>query len=213
MNTALRRFRDTILNEALRELRPRDLAFYAIALVMFVGVSLILPYNTQVYLSVVAGMTIALLLLMSIARSEFTRNVALVGGASLLSIALIPKGILSLLSPVQDIFLDIQHLSRILSVALTALYVALGVLQFAHVRPRGVIMRRVSRFLSVCNTAISSELCTCLHPIPFIDVILIPLGVADLLVNRVKLGFVIMMMTLVFQIRTSYGFHKASPNR
>ena len=209
MATELRRFWNKLRIEIVQMARPRNLILYAMTIVMFSVVSLILPYNFQVYLSIAAGVAIAFLLLAGISQKSFTVKVVFISGVVFLVVALFPKELLTPLFPEHDILRDFKHLSRILSIVLTALYVAFGILQFAHTRPRGALMKSFSNFFSVCNATISSELCACLHPIPFVDMLLVPLGVADLLVNRVKLGFVIMMMTLVFQIRASHRFYKA----
>lgn len=201
-------FWEELRREILEVLKPRNLIQYGIIVVLFSIVSLILSYEFQVYLSIIAGIVVVLLLVASLIALRGFKNLdaVFIGGIIFLVIALFPKDLLTSLATL-DVLRDFQHLSRILSIALTVLYVIIEIFQFAHIK-QGASMKSLSDFFSVCNTTISSELCGCLHPLPFLDILLVPLGVADILTNRVKLGFVIMMATLVFQIRSTYESYR-----
>jgi hypothetical protein len=201
--------------EILEAVKPRKLFIYSITVVIFSIVSFILPYDVQVSTSIIAGIVMVLLLVASlVALRGFKKlDMVFISGIVFLVIALFPKELLLSSFPTLDVIRNFQHLSRIMSIALTALYVAVGIFQFTNIRPHWVRMKHFSNFFSMCNTTISSELCGCLHSIPFLDVLLAPLGVADLIINRVKLGFVIMMVTLVLQIWSSYESYRKSAGR
>ncbi len=203
-------FWEELQGEVFELVKPRNLILYGVVALAFSVVSLVLTYELQVYASIVAGIAVALLLVASLValRGFIKLDMVFVGGIIFLIIALFPKEYLTSLLPTIDVLRDFKHLSRILSIGLTALYTIMGVFQRSLSRPHGAHMKSLSNFFSVCNTTISSELCACLHPIPLVDMLLAPLGAADLLTNRVKLGFVIMMISLILQIRSSYNFYK-----
>jgi hypothetical protein len=196
--------------QLLEAVKPRRLVLYGVALVIFSIVSFVLPYQIQVYTSISAGIIVVLLLVAALVKSRGFRKLDMifVGGIFFLIVALLPKEYFISSFPTPEFFRDFRHLSEILSITLTALYALTGILQFLHTRIQGTPMKYFSDFFSVCNTTISSELCGCLHPIPFVDTFLAPLGVADLLTNRVKLGFVMMMTCLVFQMQSFYASYK-----
>lgn len=107
--------------------------------------------------------------------------------------------------PTRAVLENLRHFSLILSVTLTGLYVVLDILQSARTKLHVTSVKGLSSFFSVFGTTLSSELCSCLHPTLFFET----LGIVAFLPNQVKLGFVIMMITLVYQIRLTYESYKS----
>lgn len=183
----------------------RNLAFYGTAIVAFVVLSILLPYQTQVYLSIAAGITVALLLAVSMifSRSIASLEAIFIGGVMFLLAALFKRGFLP-----PTVLQDFGHYSLAISLTLTGLYVVLQVLRSGR-KSYTMSVKSLNDFFSVCSTTLSSEMCSCVHSISFLEA----LGVMALLPNQVRLGFVIMMTTLVYQIRLTYDSHKSRKPR
>lgn len=176
---------------------PRMTTFYSIVVTVLIIASLFLPYPLQVYLSIGAGIAVALLLPMSMVLSRgFTSLDAIfVSGILLLLLALFKSDL-----PVRAVLENVRHFSLILSVALTGLYVLLRILKGSGIKSRAALVKSFGNFFSVYSATLSSELCSCLHPVLFLESI----GIVAFLPNQVRLGFVIMMTTLVHQTRLTY---------
>ncbi len=188
------------LRSSLAEMtNPKALTFYGSSIVIFAVVSLLLPYQTQVYLSIGAGFAVAILLPLSMVLSRGLKSidVVFIAGILFLIVALFNSGL-----PVRAVFENLRHFSLILSVALTGLYVTLVTLRF---QPRAKSMKSFGLFSSVFTTTLSSELCSCLHP----TLLLEALGIPAFLQNQVKLGFIIMMTTLASQTRVTHQTYKS----
>ena len=136
-------FRKALRIEILEAVKPRKLILYGITIITFSVFSLILPYNVLVYTSIVAGISMVLLLVASlVALRGFKRiDVVFIGGIVFLIIAFFPKELLISSFSTLEVLRDFKHLSRILSIALTALYVAVGVFKFAHIGSHGMHMK------------------------------------------------------------------------
>ena len=139
----------------------------------------------------------AFLLIFSIVASRDLKSpdVLLVIGTVFLVFAIYRSGL-----PTQAVFQNLRHLSLVLSVVLAGSYLALKHFKQRASRPRLSLMTGVSRFFSVCLTTLSSELCSCLHPILLLETI----GIMAFLPSQVRIGFVLMMTTLVFQLRLTF---------
>ncbi len=114
-------------------------------------------------------------------------------------------GLLQSNLPTRAVLENVRHASLILSVVLTGLYVVLEILESTRLKFHVVSVKGLSTFFSVCEETISSELCSCLHP----SLLLEALGVTVFIPNQVRVGFVLMMVTLASQIRSTYGTYKS----
>lgn len=197
-----KQFWKELKRSASKSINLRILSFYGTAVMVISAFSLFLPYQTQVYLSIGAGISVAILLATSMmfSRSFMVIDVAFIGGIAFLLVALFKRGLLP-----RTALENLGHMSLIVSVAFTGSYVVLLIVQSSRIRLHVASVKSLNDFLSVCFTTLSSELCSCLHPIPFLDA----LGIIAFLENRVRLGFVIMMTTLAHQTRLAYEFYKS----
>jgi hypothetical protein len=109
-----------------------------------------------------------------------------------LIIALLKSGF-----PTKAILINARHISLGLSVLLSGLYI---LLQINRTKSHSESVKEFGKFFSVCSTTLSTELCTCLHPV----LILESLGIAAFLPNQVRIGFIIMMITLSYNIRSIF---------
>ncbi len=123
-----------------------------------------------------------------------------IGGVAFLIVALFKSDL-----PTRAVLENLRHFSLILSLALSALYVALRALRGGRAGSHPRSVGSLARFLSVFGTTLSSELCSCLHPTLFLGA----LGVAASLQNQVRLGFAMMMATLIYQARLTYGSYRS----
>ncbi len=196
----LKSFRESLKNSLVRMMNPRILAFYGFAIIILSVVSFLLPYQPQVYLSIAAGFAVAALLPLSMIMSRGLKTIDIVFliGILFLVVALFQSGL-----PRRAVLENLRHFSLILSVVLTSLYVAL-VFRLPPLKPHAKSVKIFGDFLSVCSTTLSSEFCSCLHP----TLLLEALGVSAFIENQVKLGFVIMMTTLVYQAKQTYESYK-----
>lgn len=147
-------------------MNSRILAFYGAIIIIFIIVSFLLPYQAQVYLSIAAGFAVAFLLPLSIVLSRGFKllDIVFIIGVAFLSIALFKSDL-----PTRAVLENVRHFSLIMSVALTGLYVALEALRRTHIKSSVTSVKSFSSFFSVCSTTISSELCSCLHPVLFLE--------------------------------------------
>lgn len=180
---------------------PKNVAFYGTAAIVFSVVAFFLQYQTQVYSSIAAGLIVALLLPASIVllRGFKFLDLVFISGIVFLIVALLQSDL-----PVRAVLENVRHFSLILSVALTGLYVVFEALRGARMKMHVVSLKGLSGFFSVVSTTLSSELCSCLHPTLFLET----LGIVTFLPNQVRLGFVLMMVTLTSQIRSTYASYK-----
>jgi len=186
------------LRKHVREaLNPETLVFYGSIALLFIFASFFLSYQTQVYLSIGAGIAVALLLLLSVVlvRGFSLLEVVFIGGIAFLISALLRSDL-----PMRAVLENVRHLSLFLSVGLGGLYLILVVVQGNRLASHELSVKSLGNFFSICSTTLSSELCSCLHPVFFLEM----LGVAAFLPNQVRLGFVIMMTTLIYQFRQTY---------
>jgi len=183
-------------------MKPRNLAFYSSVVVIFIIVSFFSPYQTQVYSSIAVGFAVAVLI--SISMILF-RGFRLLDSIFIVGILFLVIALLQSDLPTRAVVENFRHFSLILSVALTGLYVAMEIIQSTHIKIQSRSIQNFSNFFSVCSTTLSSELCSCLHPTLFLET----MGILVFLPNQVRLGFVIMMTTLVNQIRVTYNFYKS----
>ena len=205
-------------------LKPRNLMLYFLSSLVFSLVSFLLPYELQVHVSILGGVTVALLLLVSTVLSQgfSLRDMVFVAGILSLLVALFSSDL-----PTRAVLLSVRHLSLITSVFLTGLDFVLRTIRTGHLSrlllagpsstkrtppkkglsglPDRIQLGSMRTFFSVCCMTLSSELCSCLHPALFLEL----LGIAALVENQVKLGFVVMMTTLVEQIRHAYRIHRS----
>jgi hypothetical protein len=191
------------LGRALRRaIRPEALAFYAVAIAAPLALSPLIPYQAQVRLSIAAGFAVTLLIPLSMILSHGLEpmDAIFISGVAFLIVALFKSDL-----PTRAVLENLRHLSLILSLALSALYVALRVLRSGRAGTHPKSMDSLARFLSVFSATLSSELCSCLHPTLFLEA----LGVAASLQSQVRLGFVIMMATLIYQARLTYGSYRS----
>ena len=179
--------------------------FYGFSVIVFCVVSFLIPYYAQVYLSIAAGLAVAILLPVSVAlvRSFTPSDIIFIVGILFLVIGLIQSGL-----PVRAVLESFRHIAFFASIGLTSLYIVLEILRSTRIRSRAGSMRGFGAFLAVCSTTLSSELCSCLHP----ALILEALGIPAFLQNLVSIGFAVMMTTLVNQIRLTYGSYKSMRN-
>lgn len=185
-----------------KTLNPRVLAFYTAAVIMVSTLSILIPYTTQVYLSIAAGVTVALLLILSTALSHGVvwLDILFIGGVAALLIALFKRGLLP-----PSVLQGLGHYALAVSITLTGLYVLLRIRQGTRSRSHAASMKSLGDFFSVSWATLSSELCSCLHPIPILEA----LAAMAFLPNRVRLGFVIMMITLIHQSHLTYRSYKS----
>jgi len=176
---------------------PRIILFYCVIALVFMTLSFFLSYQTQVYLSIAAGIAVALLLPTSMVLSRGFKllDVIFVGGILFLIVALLKSDL-----PMRAVLENVRHFSLILSVVLTGAYVLVRFWTGGKVGSHALSVKSLSDFFMVCSTTLSSELCSCLHPVLFLET----LGILVFLPNQVRLGFVIMMTTLVRQVLLTY---------
>jgi hypothetical protein len=190
------------VRKRIREaLNPEILVFYGSIALLFIFASF-LSYQTQVYLSIGAGIAVALLLLLSVvlARGFSLLDIIFIGGIAFLIGALLRSDL-----PMRAVLENVRHLSLFLSVGLTGLYLILVVVQGNRLASHELSVKSLGNFFSVCSTTLSSELCSCLHPAFLLEM----LGVVAFLPNQVGLGFVIMMTTLIYQVRLTYESYES----
>jgi len=193
-------------DEIVRKLKPSVFAFYSATMAIFVAISFLLSYQDQVYVSTKAGFVVAFLLVLSmiVSRDLKSPDALLVIGTIFLVFAIYKSSL-----PTQAVFQNVRHLSLILSVVFAGLYLAVKNFGERGRRPRLSLMTSISRFFSVCLTTLSSELCSCLHPILLLEMI----GIMAFLPSQVRIGFVLMMTTLVFQLRLTLNSLRTFFNR
>lgn len=193
----LQSFMEQLKSSLLQALSPRNLAFYGTSIIVLAVVSFLFPYQNQVYLSIAAGFAVAILLIISmvLTRGFALLDLVFAAGIGFLLVALFKSDL-----PVRAVLENVRHFSLILSVVLTGAYFVLRVLQGSRTGSHAISVKSLSDFLSVCSATLSSELCSCLHPVLLLE----SLGIAAFLPNQVRLGFVMMMTTLVAQIRATY---------
>lgn len=187
------------LSEALK---PRTIALYGITILFCGGISFLIPYQTQVYLSIAAGFAVVLLLSVSLVLKRGLRWFDAVFAVGLI---LLLAGLAQSDLPTKAILESARHASLILSLLLTVLYVFLDISQSAWSKSPLHSVRSLGGFFSVLNTTISSELCSCLHP----TLILEALGVGAFLPNQVRLGFMLMMTTVVYQAQSTFESYRS----
>lgn len=195
-------FLEELRGQVSRTMTLRNLVSYATLVAILSVVSFLIPYQTQVYLSISSGITVALLLPVSmvLTRGFTSLDAVFIGGVLFLFVALFESDL-----PTRAVLENIRHLSLILSVVLTGLYVLLQVSLRSRVKSNVTSLKSFGGFFSVCSTTLSSELCSCLHPALFLEA----LGVVAFLPNQVRLGFVIMMATLVYQARSTFASYRS----
>ena len=183
-------------------MNPRLLTFYGAVAIVFSAFSFVLSYQTQVYLSIAAGIAVALLLptSMVLSRGFTSLDTVFMSGILFLLIALFRSDL-----PMRAVLENVRHSSLILSVVLTGLYVVLRILRRGGVKSHAVSVKSLGDFFMVCGTTLSSELCSCLHPVLFLET----LGILAFLPNQVRLGFVIMMTALVRQVLLTYESYES----
>lgn len=188
-----------------KALNPQIIVFYGITAIVSSVISIILPYQSQVYLSIAAGVAVAILLTVSMIMSRGVEpfDLVFIAGVVFLLVALFKRGFLP---PI--VLQNLGHYALALSMILTGAYVAFQIFRGTRLRSHVVPAKSLSDMLSVSSTTISSELCSCLHPMPVLDA----LGITAFLPNQVRLGFVIMMTTLVYQTRLTYEYYKSRTN-
>ncbi|MCJ7633344.1 hypothetical protein MUP77_13275 [Candidatus Bathyarchaeota archaeon] len=177
-------------------------SIYAIALLLAVLFSLILPYQYLVYLSIGVGLMISFLLLMGMILSgQIDRYSSFfVLGIFFMIIALLSSDL-----PTKAILLSVRHISLILSLTLNGFYTVFSLIK----RFRKTDLKRVatalssprlkpySDFASVFCTTLSNELCSCLHPALALDM----LGISILISSQVQTGFILIIVTLTHQLQ------------
>jgi len=195
-------FRGILRRSISQAMNPRLLTFYGAVAIIFIAFSLVLSYQTQVYLSIAAGIAVALLLTTSmvLSRGLTSLDTIFMSGILFLLIALFRSDL-----PMRAVLENIRHFSLILSVVLTGLYVVLRILRSGSVKSHAVSVKSLGDFFMVCSTTLSSELCSCLHPVLFLET----LGILAFLPNQVRLGFVVMMTTLVRQVLLTYESYES----
>jgi len=199
-------FREELRRSIVEAMSPRIIATYATAVVICIALSVSLPYQTQVYLSIGAGITVALLLPLSmvLSRGFASVDIIFVSGILFLLIALLRSDL-----PTRAVLENVRHFSLIVSVGLAGTYLALQLLQGRRIKSHAMSVKGFSNFFSVCSTTLSSELCSCLHPVLFLEA----LGIVAFLPNQVRIGFVIMMTTLFHQARLTYESYRSRERR
>jgi len=195
-------FRETLRRSVSQAMNPRLLAFYGAVVIVFIAFSFVLSYQTQVYLSIAAGIAVALLLpaSMVLSRGFTSLDTVFMSGILFLLIALFRSDL-----PMRAVLENVRHSSLILSVVLTGLYVVLRILRRGGVKSHAVSVKSLGDFFMVCGTTLSSELCSCLHPVLFLET----LGILAFLPNQVRLGFVIMMTAFVRQVLLTYESYES----
>ena len=190
----------TRFNMILR--RTKVFSIYAIALLLAVLFSLVIPYQYLVYLSIGVGLMISFLLLMGMILSGQINRYSsfFVLGIFFMIIALLSSDL-----PTKAILLSVRHISLILSLTLSGIYTAFSLIK----RFKRTALKRVatalssprlkpySDFSSVLCTTLSNELCSCLHPALALDM----LGISILISSQVQTGFILIMVTLVHQLK------------
>ena len=198
--------REDLTRSIRKAMNTRTLTLYASIVIVLTAISLLLPYQTQVRLSITAGFAVALLLPSSMILSRGFKpldTVFIIGILSLIT-ALLNSDL-----PTRAVLENVRHFSLILSLALTGLYVALQSIHRTRIKSRTSSMKGFSTFFSVFSTTLSSELCSCLHPTLFLE----SMGIVAFLPNQVRLGFVIMISTLLHQTRLTYEAYNSRRNR
>jgi len=195
-------FREISRRSISQAMKPQLLMFYGAVAIIFTAFSFVVSYQTQVYMSIAAGIAVALLLptSMVLSRGFASSDTIFMGGILFLLMALFKSDL-----PMRAVLENIRHLSLILSVVLTGLYVVLRVSRRGNVKSHTVSVKSLGDFFMVCSTTLSSELCSCLHPVLFLET----LGILAFLPNQVRLGFVIMMTTLVRQVLLTYESYES----
>ena len=175
------------------------------AFVISVIVSLSLPYVYLVYSSIGMGLLVSALLTLSVYLSYgINRHSSVfVVGISLMVVALLNSDL-----PTRAVFENLRHASLMLSLVLGGLYTSIALSKrLDKLIPKEIISRLdrpelkpYSDFASMFCTTLSSELCSCLHPVLVFDM----LGISLLLPTQVKSGFVLMVVTLAHQLRVTW---------
>jgi hypothetical protein len=184
--------------------RRRTIGFYVGGLVVAVLISLTAPYQYLVYVSIVMGLVVSALLVAGLFLSkQFNRYSAIFFvGISLMVVALLNSDL-----PTRAILLSVRHVSLILSLVFGAVYtLAAFTKRIERLVPRRIlvaldrpVLRPYNDFASMVCTALSSELCSCLHPVLALDM----LGVSILVPSQIRGGFILIAMTLTHQLRMS----------
>ncbi len=202
MREAFQSFWQELKRSAANAATPGILAFYGVSILVFIFLSVFLPYETQVYLSIAAGVGVAILLTVStiLFRRILLLDIVFVGGIVFLVAALFKRGLLP-----PTVLQNFGHYALVISLALTGSYVVLQIIHCSRIGSHAGSLRSFNEFFSVSFTTLSSEMCSCLHPIPFLDL----LGVVVFLPNQVRLGFIVMMATLVYQARLTFESYKS----
>lgn len=185
-----------------RAIRSRIIALYALSIAALSALSSLIPYQTQVHLSIAAGFAIALLIPLSmiLSRGLEPLDAIFIAGVAFLIVALLKSDL-----PTRAVLENVRHFSLILSLGLSALYAALRILGAHRAGSDAKPMDALARFFSIFNATLSSELCSCLHPTLFLEA----LGVAASIQSQVRLGFIIMMATLIYQAQLTHGAYRS----
>ncbi|MEM3439987.1 MAG: hypothetical protein QXQ76_02000 [Candidatus Bathyarchaeia archaeon] len=185
-----------------RAIRSRIIALYALSIAALSALSYLTPYQTQVHLSIVAGFAIALLIPLSmiLSRGLEPLDAIFIAGVAFLIVALLKSDL-----PTRAVLESLRHFSLILSFGLSALYAALRILRSYRAGSATKSMDALARFFSIFNATLSSELCSCLHPTLFLEA----LGISASIQSQVRLGFIIMMATLLYQARLTHGSYRS----
>ncbi|MBS7626702.1 hypothetical protein KEJ51_06680, partial [Candidatus Bathyarchaeota archaeon] len=130
-----------------------------------------------------------------LSRRRETLDLIFMAGIAFLFIGLYKSDL-----PTRATLENIRHLSLIISVILTGIYVAAKIPRRGKTYPSFNLIQNLGRFMSVFSATLSSELCSCLHPTLMLEAV----GFALLIPNQVRLGFILMIITLAYQINLTY---------
>ncbi|MBS7650780.1 hypothetical protein KEJ35_05455 [Candidatus Bathyarchaeota archaeon] len=186
-----------MIRNLIKGIDLRSIAFYAALAILLAFISISLPYQVQVYIAIVAGFAVASLMLSTaiLSRRREPLDLIFMAGIAFLFVGLYKSDL-----PTRATLENIRHLSLIISVTLTGIYVAARISRRGRTHPSFDPIQNLSRFLSVFSATLSSELCSCLHP----TLILEAIGFTLLIPNQVRLGFILMMITLAYQLNLTY---------
>jgi hypothetical protein len=192
-----------ILNPSFGRVRQNlaTIITYSVGLAVAFFISVSVSYRYLVYLSIAEGLAICMLLLLGV---YLTGNINKYSSLFVVGILLMMVALLNSDAPTKAVLGSLRHISLVLSMILSGVYTSLALFRRIERQLTESITSRIDRnrlkpysdFATAFCTTLSSELCSCLHPIIILDMI----GISILVPSQVQVGFLLITMTLIHQL-------------
>jgi hypothetical protein len=175
---------------------------YSIGFTIAVLMSVSVPYRYLVYLSIAEGLAICVLLLLGV---YLARNINKYSSFFVVGILLMVVALVNSDAPTKAVLGSLRHISLALSMIVSGIYTSLALFRRMERQLTDRITSKIDRnrlkpysdFATAFCITLSSELCSCLHPIIILDMI----GISILVPAQVQVGFLLITMTLIHQLR------------